>query len=204
MIPDLDKIALDSILYKNPSVIQRFSSDHFSTKVIRYAEGQNDHVKLQWNYQYRWMWREFEEIDLQPLYRWLEDNMPYKQVTYAVILKGNPEGVPPHKDILESIPPEIYQNEPALYRLCLLGNFNEQFYVCRDENKKGIVYPHLPDSTKIFALNCTDFYHGVDVKDDTYWLFVSGEFDDDKHRALLKRSTDKYSEFVIYKDSMYT
>jgi hypothetical protein len=90
------------------------------------------------------------------------------------------------------------EHEPCGFRMIVKGTKSGDMVVSTNDK---IIVPTMPDETDWYALNYTEGLHGsnpasTDI-DDRYVLFCMGWIDKDKHKELINRSIDKYSDFIV-------
>jgi|LakMenEpi03Aug12_release.lakeMendotaPanAssembly.Ray.scaffolds.fasta_scaffold21455_15 hypothetical protein len=107
--------------------------------------------------------------------------------------------VPSHIDFeYPDFEPELYKNnlynEPCGYRVIIRGQRSNVLYVECNGKK---TYTTLPESTDVYLLRQTDGIHGVEEDYHRATIFSHLEIDPEKHKKILKRSIEKYSEFAV-------
>ena len=90
------------------------------------------------------------------------------------------------------------EHEPCGFRMIIKGTKSGDMVVSTNDK---IIVPTMPDETDWYALNYTEGLHGsqplsTDI-DDRSVLFCMGWIDKDKHKELINRSIDKYSDFIV-------
>lgn len=172
--------------------------DAWTWMPLRWTGQRIDHFQALYEFAHDWRWIEYPEPTaalLAPLIRYVETEIPYKKLTYAVLLQGNTNGVPPHLDFLP-LPEKVRKQQPANYRILLEGNLFPSFFLSKDVQGSHLIYPQLPSTTNAFVLHAEAF-HGAVYRGQKCVLFLSGEVDEAKHEKLLQRSLEKYAEFGI-------
>ena len=90
------------------------------------------------------------------------------------------------------------EHEPCGFRMIIKGTKSGDMVVSTNDK---IIVPTMPDETDWYALNYTEGLHGSNPSstdiDDRYVLFCMGWIDKDKHKELINRSIDKYSDFIV-------
>jgi hypothetical protein len=84
--------------------------------------------------------------------------------------------------------------------MCDYDEYTDEPFVLQTWKLIGKRYCTIPETTDCFALQTNNSPHGVDkIKDDNdrLLLFVIGKLDNEKHNALIDRSEDIYSEYVV-------
>jgi hypothetical protein len=89
-------------------------------------------------------------------------------------------------------------HEPCGFRMIIKGTKSGDMVVNVDDNN---IVPVMPDETDWYAINYTECLHGsnpvsTDI-DDRYVLFCMGRIDKEKHKELINRSINKYSDFIV-------
>lgn len=141
-----------------------------------------------------------DEISTQypELVEWLK-NFPYLTIRN---LKFNIQigTVAKHIDFTRpKLEPQLYknnsENEPCGYRILLHGSRSHKLYVVRNGVKH---YVTIPDSTDTYVLGHTNVLHGVEEDQDRITIFTHFEIDSAKHKQLLEKSIQKYSEYAVF------
>lgn len=124
--------------------------------------------------------------------------MPYKEINYVYILEQIIE-VQPHFDVVSKNPNDFL--EPATYRITLLLDDINTFYICNDNDCKKITHPVLPKETNSWVFSNKNYKHGSklsSIKDARKILLaVSGKLNPTEHNLLINRSINKYREYVF-------
>lgn len=121
-------------------------------------------------------------------------------VTHAQILRAK-RAVPKHFDMkhkkgefINDLPQDSF--EPNGWKI-LLNKTNEQsFYVCKDWNSEP-VYINLPENTNTFVINEKSHPHGSKFVEEKCVVSIFGLVHRDKANNLIKRSYQKYNDYVI-------
>jgi hypothetical protein len=161
-------------------------------------------VKSRWFAQHEpgnWEWTSKAKTYTPQLIKWIEDNLPFKDIRYCTAL-SSVGTIKAHSDIPFNAPPELlaYHRslEPSLYRLVLAGNIiKDGFYVSSETTPK--TYTQLPEPSPGWVMGATSGLHGNDdsISNHKVLCYAMGELDQDKHYALIERSYLKYKEFAI-------
>lgn len=179
-------------------------------KVIKLRTKPEDEaqVKSRWfaqNEPGNWEWTAKAKMYTPGLIKWIEDNLPFKDIRYCTAL-SSVGTIKAHSDIPFNAPPEItdYHKglEPSLYRLVLAGDLIENgFYVSSDNTPK--TYTRLPEDSPGWTMSATRGLHGNDdhVSNHKVLCYAMGELDTDKHYDLIERSYLKYKEFAVVDNS---
>ena len=123
--------------------------------------------------------------------------MPYNRIDYVYILEQIIE-VKPHLDVASKNPLEDL--EPATYRITLLMEDDETFYICNDNKCNEIIYPTFPKETNSWVFSNKNFMHGSKLSEKSarkVLLAVGGELNLEKHIELLNQSYTKYSMYAF-------
>lgn len=118
--------------------------------------------------------------------------LPYEKLIRIYFFKQIRE-VDPHPDIVTG----LYTDYPSAVRYWAINEeLSSTFYF---ENGKKI-FPKYPDDTKWFVMNSTAVEHGSHMPIATKIILgIYGIPDSEKFTALLDRSMERYSDYVIYK-----
>lgn len=85
-------------------------------------------------------------------------------------------------------------NEPCGYGVLLKGSRKNKLYVLHGNER---IYCNMPEDTDVYVLNSTSGWHGVDHDDDRWLFYLHFEIDAQKHKELLEKSLQKYSDYAI-------
>lgn len=164
-------------------------------------------VKSRWFVQNEpgdWSWTEKAQVHAPGLIKWIEDNLPYKDVRYCAAL-SSVGTIKAHSDIPFNATQDIidyHSNlDPSLYRIVIAGDIVDNgFYVSSDNIEK--TYTRLPNTSPGWVMGATTCLHGNDdtVENHKVLVYAMGELDRDKHYELIKRSYEKYKEFAVVED----
>ena len=153
-------------------------------------------------------WSDAANTRYPDLKQWMSDHLPYSAHIHAKLMKTR-DLVLPHVDYLDpNRQPDVYrhlvQNEPASYRLIISGNRTGSLYLCKsvDSAVSDRVYPILPDDTDVYAMPYTNQVHGVDFENDRVMVITNGYIDVSRHQDLLKRSMEKYGDYLIRRSDL--
>tara|TARA_B110000503_G_scaffold91896_1_gene138696 strand:+ start:1268 stop:1900 length:633 start_codon:yes stop_codon:yes gene_type:complete len=142
------------------------------------------------------------------LKQWMIDNIPFTDYIHSKIMKSK-DVVEPHVDYRDpSRRPDVYkhlnENEPSSYRLVIFGKREDSVYLCKDFDspKENRVYPILPEDTDVYAMPYTDQVHGVDFESNRIIVITNGYINIEKHQAILKRSLEKYKDYLVRRSDL--
>lgn len=125
--------------------------------------------------------------------------LPMK-VTHAQILRATKE-IPKHFDMKHQNKEFIddYPNidfEPNGWKILLNYIEEDSFYVCESWDSPPS-YIRLPEDTNTFVINEKHHPHGSKFIQDKCVVSIFGIVDEDKANALIKRSLNKYKDYII-------
>lgn len=122
--------------------------------------------------------------------------LPFIQLAGAAMLKQIGE-IPAHMDTFDHhVPPE-----PSKYRAYLTDPQYNTFYLNKDKDK---IFPTIDNDYRLFCFNNVALTHGAVVNTaPKILLTMTGIMDVEKHKELLKRSIDKFSDKVLYEQDLY-
>ena len=96
-------------------------------------------------------------------------------------------------------------NEPIGYRFIVHGS-RDTLYMCKDDQGKDKAYCNIPKETDAYVINHCTQLHGMDPKsgidDERIVGFIIGIVNIDKHNDLLKKSANKYKEYIIKENEL--
>ena len=167
--------------------------DAWHTYPLRWTGKHRDHFRMMYHFESPWRWVDLSaatSAELRPLMDYVEREIPYRRLTYAVLLQNIEAGVLPHLDFIP-LPPEIMRMQPANYRILVEGELFPSLFVCENLAGDGLRYAELPTTTNTFVLNAQAF-HGAVHRNPKCILFLAGEVDEARHYDLLRRSREKY------------
>jgi hypothetical protein len=126
------------------------------------------------------------------------ESLPYMKISYVYLFEQHID-VTPHLDSIGGGKNKFL--EPAAYRINLLMEDTETFYLC--DNVECTSYTHLkfPENTNTWVFSNKKFKHGSNLpkhgKRKILLIIGNGILDSEKHMDLLLRSYNKYKNFVI-------
>jgi hypothetical protein len=120
-------------------------------------------------------------------------SLPYKQIIGAA-LSLHTNYLAPHDDA----PDTNYPSSPERYNVLLTPHYGQDsFFLCKEINGSRD-YPAILKDYPIYAFNNKDIYHGADpVLDNRVIMICAGIIDEEKHQALITRSSEKFKDYVI-------
>jgi len=123
----------------------------------------------------------------------LLDQLPYKQLIGACFnLHQNP--LYPHQDENDTNMPQT----PERYNVLLTEHFGQDSFFVAKTRTSEKVYPTILKEAPVYSFDNRNFYHGADpVLDNRVILVCSGILDDERHKELIRRSSEKYKNYVI-------
>ena len=161
-------------------------------------------VKSRWFVQNEpgdWSWTDKALTHTPGLVKWIEDNLPYKDIRYCAAL-SSVGTIKAHSDIPFNASQELIdyhkQLEPSLYRIAIAGDIVDNgFYVSSESTAK--TYTHLPKDAPGWTMGATSCLHGNDddISNHKVLCYAMGELDKDKHYELIERSYLKYKDFAV-------
>lgn len=126
------------------------------------------------------------------------ENLPYIKISYIYLFEQCIE-VKPHFDHLGKNPNTFL--EPASYRINLLMEDDEAFYICDDVNCTSFTHPKFPKETNTWVFSNKEVMHGSIIpkigKRKILLIIGNGILNDELHYELLKKSYNKYQNFVL-------
>lgn len=126
------------------------------------------------------------------------EQLPYEKITYVYILEQCIE-VPPHFDYTGRCSDSLL--EPASYRISLLMEDQETFYICDDKECTSHRYPVFPKSTNTWAFSNKETMHGslmpAKGKRKILLSIGHGTLDKAKHFELINQSILKYQKYIF-------
>ena len=130
------------------------------------------------------------------LFKQIIEQLPFSYCT-SVTLLSQKTMIPPHID--DEYTGDLgTQPEPAGLKVMLSHHDTKSFFVMenREAKRQFIV---LPEDTNSFAVSDRRFPHGAKKPRDKKKFILScfGHIDIAKHEELVKRSVEKYEEYVI-------
>ena len=159
------------------------------------------------------------------LVEYVKEYLPFTDIVLMKLIRANKD-VFPHVDdnyvnyigpksdfntITQEFKDHQLDTEPCGYRIVIEGD-RKSFYLSNgkveleddeliySDTNAEIIETELPESTDCFALKSYGSMHGVkktENDDNRLLVFIIGWFDKDKHDALIKKSLEKYGEYVV-------
>jgi hypothetical protein len=139
------------------------------------------------------------------LIEYCKTNLPFTDLVNIKIHHITTSGMKMHIDFGDPEKnPELYkhiqEHEPCGFRMLIKGTKSGDMAVMSNDE---VVIPTMATDTDWYAINYTEALHGsspdaTDI-DDRYVLFCMGWIDKEKHKELINRSIDKYSDYIVKK-----
>jgi len=145
----------------------------------------NDHVKDKWNDIIIYLNNYFPYVEYI--------NVKFHQSKKNIATPAHIDLVHPEKNI--EFKKHLQDNEPCGYRIFIKGD-RSKFYIINSAEKK--IHCSFPNDTNVFIIRHADGIHGSEPDNNRIVLFLSGLIDKDKHEEILKRSKEKYKDYIIY------
>lgn len=155
-----------------------------------------------------WQWKDSVKQKIPKFIDFVEA-LPLRSLTY-VSLMSNIDLVVPHRDFykypwsddgIDRYQKEAKGLEPVSYRIVLAGDRTGSFFMTPTESVDDAICIHLPEETDTFLFNATEYYHGAFATQPRKIVCLAwGFLDIEKHKELLNRSIEKYSDYIIYLD----
>lgn len=119
--------------------------------------------------------------------------LPFKQLTYAGMILQMGE-ISPHQDTHDQNNP----TEPRRYNIYLTDPAHNTFYISKDPKSERIK-PQFDNSYRCFAFNNSECWHGAEpTARPKLMIATTGIIDNEKHKALLERSLEKFPNKAIW------
>ena len=126
------------------------------------------------------------------------ERLPYTSISYVYLFEQVID-VKPHHDNVGKNPNEHL--EPASYRITLLMEDQETFYICNDIECSTYTHPRYPSDTNTWAFSNNSVPHGSvlpkDGKRKILLIVGGGTLDVSLHKELTNKSYEKYKDYVI-------
>lgn len=137
-------------------------------------------------------------LDQFPMFKTIMDSLPFKK-GIAAVLNLHTTVLSEHQDIIiDSSNPE----SPERYNVLLTPHYGQDSFFIAKSKYNSRIYPTMLQEYPVYAFNNKDIYHGADpVLENRIIMVCGGLIDHKKHQELIKRSVEKFKEYVIqYKD----
>ena len=126
------------------------------------------------------------------------ESLPYTSISYVYLF----EQVIPVKPHYDHVGKNSNTHlEPASYRITLLMEDEEAFYICNDTECSTYTHPRYPTDTNTWAFSNETRPHGSLMpkqgKRKILLIVGGGVLNENVHNELLNRSIAKYSDYVI-------
>ena len=148
---------------------------------------------------YQPYWKSIDITDLNlPELNSVLDQLPFKKIT-NIYFKEQTKLAKPHYDVYPDMHFEeneyenILSNEPAGYRLVLIGKA-DKIYVKSQGRFKSAIVPTRPGC---YVLNSTQALHMVNFDEGRKIIYIRGFLDSDKHQKLIEKSLVRYKDLAI-------
>jgi len=151
-------------------------------------------------YQPYWRTEDISQIQYPELFEVI-DQLPFIKVT-NIYFKEQKEFVKAHYDVYPDMTFEdgeyqnILSNEPAGYRIVLIGKKDKIFIKSKGKFKPAV----LPTVPGCYLINSTESYHMVLNDSGRKIIYVRGLIDPEKHKALIDRSFNLYKDLAIIEE----
>jgi hypothetical protein len=142
-------------------------------------------------------WREDFKIEFPEVVNAVE-RLPYLKILYVYLFEQCIE-VAPHFDHLgKNLNVDL---EPASYRINLLMEDQQAFYICNDIECSSFTHPQFPLYTNTWVFSNKETMHGSIMPENgkrkILLIIGSGVLDESLHLELLKKSFIKYQNFIL-------
>jgi hypothetical protein len=126
------------------------------------------------------------------------ENLPYQKISYVYLFEQCIE-VKPHFDVVGKNFNEAL--EPASYRINLLMEDEQAFYICDSEAGDTYSHPRFPPDSNTWVFSNKKFMHGSLIpesgKRKILLVIGKGILNSEKHLKLLENSYLKYKNFIL-------
>jgi len=127
------------------------------------------------------------------------ERLPFKSILYVYLFEQVID-VLPHNDHVGKNPNQHL--EPASYRITLLMEDKETFYICNDSQCTSYTHPQYPIDTNTWAFSNDTVPHGsilpTNGKRKILLIIGGGVLDESKHNQLIEASYQKYHDYAIF------
>lgn len=119
--------------------------------------------------------------------------LPFKEI-FGAVLNLHIKNLPSHRDEIMN----LGSYSPERYNVLLTDHYDQDsFFISKGINSEKI-YPTILKEYPAYAFNNNDIFHGADkVLDDRIILICAGELNNAEHTQLIKRSSEKFKDYVI-------
>jgi hypothetical protein len=123
----------------------------------------------------------------------LISRLPYKQLI-AACFSLHENVLHPHRDEVDDSHPYT----PERYNVLLTPHFTEKSFFVSEHLESEKIYPTMLEEYPVYAFDNRNYFHGADpVLDKRVILVCAGVIDEDKHKALVDTSVEKFKDYVI-------
>ena len=166
-------------------------------------------------YSFQGTWSKVLLEEFPEIAQHVDEYLPFESVRYCSVVGRDIHGVGPHYDDLHAFLPNMKSQDPAAIRIRLGKTMEwdnrdnvdwsrEHFYLTNTHGRRRL-YPLKPPSTNTIAYDATTNEHGGDkgyTPNVRCQIMPYGVLDVDKWHALLDKSVERYSDYVIYQKDM--
>lgn len=129
-------------------------------------------------------------------------NLPYKSIRQLSFV-APPNNTSAHYDEPLNATPYLRIQSPSCYRIRWsdVTDYEEEVFFLTRDSEATKIYPVLPLETNTFVYDGSVYEHGADKGfpiADRCQIIISGLLDLEKHHALLDKSIEKYSNYVLH------
>ena len=151
-----------------------------------------------------WQWNDIARQNFPEVILGVEA-LPFKLITMVTFVGcKNDQPMPPHHDYPPHQTPEfVLENEPYSYRVSI-GDTRDAFYVSTHQGVNDheldhgrYMFGNLPDDTNHWCMSVTNSLHATLPRNSKETLFISGILDTEAHNHLVRRSAEKYQDWMI-------
>lgn len=136
------------------------------------------------------------------LFDFVDKHLPFDQIINIKIHRQYRDASSIHIDFAKPDEnPLLFENnkvtDPCGYRMVIAGSRQGALHV---ENSSGErIYPLLPETTDWYCIGSTNVRHAVQKLDEGRMIiFTHGWINAEKHKEIIDRSLEKYSDYAVW------
>ena len=180
---------------------EKYSRVMPDTTTYSYSNGIEGKTTTNLNYWSQWVvfnnkiWNEYF-VNLYPNFVTIVETLPYEKLIRIYFFKQIKE-LTPHKDFVTGLD----TGYPSAIRYWVINEeLDRTFYFIHNDKK---IFPKYPEDTKWWIMNSTFVQHGSHMPENSKEKIIMGVYgipDEKSMKTLIKKSENKYNEYMVMKE----